>query len=78
MTQHLGDFHTPVLRLVIFQNRRHGPSDGHAAAVQGMDEFRLGLGLSAEADVGAAGLVIFKITARGNFAVTVEAGEPHF
>ena len=57
---------------------RYRDSNGQAAAIQGVQQFRLAGLAAAEAQVGAAGLEGFKIGAGRNFAILSGGGQPDF
>src|SRR6202012_1223714 len=60
----------------LLEDGDEGAPHGERGAVQGVEEARLGLGLGAVADLGAAGLEIAEVGAARDLAVEALAGEP--
>lgn len=75
-TQGFGNDDTAVFLLVVLQDGGDRAAYGQAGSIQGVDEFRLRLGVAAEADVRAPCLEVEEVGARGNFAVPVGFGQP--
>ena len=71
-----GDDDGAVGLLVVFDDRHPGAAHGQAAAVQGVQQFRLA-GLAApEAQVGAARLKGLKVRAGGDLLILARGGQP--
>ncbi len=69
-SQRGGDNNGPVGLLIIFNNRNPRSAHGKAAAVQGMEQFRLAGLAAAEAKICAPRLKCFEVGARRNFPET--------
>ena len=74
--EHVRNNDGPILLLIVLENCHQRTSDSQTGAVQGMDEFRLGLLALPKTDVGPTGLEIFKIAAGGDFPVGFLSRQP--